>query len=276
MLHRRERLVEVMEKRTPALIRGRLPESFRMALEGVPPDEQEIPISALDTPPQLVPLVARAGGDDLLSFEKGRFEGLGFAGTNAQDRVFEHHGREGSQRARQTSSSSSAASGVGLRSKPVSAGPSWCEEEVRAALVSQGFSCNGLLPPVGWFGDSPELAEELGELVRQGRKRATTGLLWQWEAEDGGPPEPGRREVVIDWRGSPLAVIEFTEVRVIPFLEVDAEFASEEGEGDRSLSYWRAAHRSYFGRQCERLGRQLADDMPVVCVRFRVLHAAPD
>jgi len=153
--------------------------------------------------------------------------------------------------------------------------PRWNEAEVRAALAAQGFVCPGTLPPVGWFGDSPQLARSLGELVRRGDKTATAGLLWQWEAEHAGPPSVGQREVVIDWESAPLAVIEFSEVRVIPFLEVDAEFASDEGEGDRSLAWWRDAHRSYFTRECARLGRQPSDDMPIVCIRFRVLHAAP-
>lgn len=136
--------------------------------------------------------------------------------------------------------------------------------------------CRGSLPPVGWFGDSAELAGELGELVRQGRKTATAGLLWAWEADQGGPPAVGQREVVVDWAGNPLVVIELTEVRVVPFLDVDAEFARDEGEGDGSLAYWRAAHHSYFGRECARLGKQQREDLPVVCIRFLVVHAAPD
>jgi uncharacterized protein YhfF len=158
----------------------------------------------------------------------------------------------------------------------VSREPVWREEELRAALTQQGFVCRGPLPAVGWFGDSPELARDLGELVRQGRKTATAGLLWGWEADQGGPPPVGLREVIVDWEGAPLAVIELTEVNVVPFLEVDASFARDEGEGDRSLAWWRAAHRSYFDRVCARLKRRPSDDMPVVCMRFRVVHAAPD
>jgi uncharacterized protein YhfF len=154
--------------------------------------------------------------------------------------------------------------------------PRWNERDLRVVLADQGFVAHGALPKAGWFGDSPELARELGELVRRGSKTATAGLLWQWEAEVGGPPAVGDREVVIDWEGAPLAIIELTEVCVVSFLEVDADFARDEGEGDGSLAYWRAAHRSYFGRECARLGRQPADDMPVVCMRFRVVHAAPD
>ncbi len=146
---------------------------------------------------------------------------------------------------------------------------------MRDALVAQGYAVAGPLPDVGWFGDGPDLANELGELVRAGAKTATAGLLWQWEAEHGGPPSLGQQEVVIDWRGRPLAVIEYTEVRVRPFDEVDGEFATDEGEGDGSLAWWGTAHERYFRRECERLGREASNRMPVVCIRFRVLHAAP-
>ncbi len=158
----------------------------------------------------------------------------------------------------------------------MTAEPQRSKEDVHTELIDQGFTCTGSLPPLGWFGDSPELARQLGELVRQGRKTATAGLLWSWEEEDEGLPAVGQQEVIIDWAGKPLAVIEFTEVTVVPFLRVDAEFARDEGEGDGSLAFWRAAHRSFFARECARLGRQQTDDPPVVCMRFRVVHAAPD
>jgi uncharacterized protein YhfF len=35
-------------------------------------------------------------------------------------------------------------------------------------------------------------------------------------------------------------VLETTDLRVIPFGEVDAQFAFDEGEGDRTLAWWRS------------------------------------
>jgi uncharacterized protein YhfF len=58
---------------------------------------------------------------------------------------------------------------------------------------------------------------------------------------------------------------------VLPFDEVTAEYAAIEGEGDGSLAYWREAHRAFFGRECERIGRQPVDSMPVVCSIFEVV-----
>ncbi len=54
--------------------------------------------------------------------------------------------------------------------------------------------------------------------------------------------------------------------------EVDASFARDEGEGDLSLAYWRAAHERYFTRALPRIGRSFAPDMPLVCERFRVIY----
>jgi uncharacterized protein YhfF len=55
------------------------------------------------------------------------------------------------------------------------------------------------------------------------------------------------------------------------FNDVDAAFSSDEGEGDRSLAYWRAAHRRYFAR----LG-QFAENMLLYCERFRVVERIED
>ena len=75
---------------------------------------------------------------------------------------------------------------------------------------------------------------------------------------------PGERWIVLDGRGEPRCVIETTEVTYRRFNEVDATFAHDEGEGDRSLAYWRDAHRAYFGR----LG-MFSEDMKLMCERFR-------
>jgi uncharacterized protein YhfF len=73
--------------------------------------------------------------------------------------------------------------------------------------------------------------------------------------------------VMLDGSGRPQAVIETLELTQRRFNDVDAAFAYDEGEGDRSLAYWREAHRRYFTR----LG-QFADDMLLYCERFRVVQ----
>jgi uncharacterized protein YhfF len=123
----------------------------------------------------------------------------------------------------------------------------------------------------GWS-DSPQLADELGALIAAGTKTATCSALWEYEAKGSPLPEAGSKTIVLDGNGDPLCIVETTEVEVRPYDEVDARFAYEEGEGDRSLEYWREAHWRFFSRTLPSMGKEPAADMPLVCERFRVIY----
>lgn len=129
-------------------------------------------------------------------------------------------------------------------------------------------------PYTAWaFGahSTPELATELGLLVRDGPKRATASVLAAYEEEGEALPEVGELSVVLDGAGAPLCVIRTAEVAVLPFGEVDAAFAWDEGEGDRTLASWRDAHLRFFARQ----GVYVDDDTMMVLQRFELLWAPP-
>jgi uncharacterized protein YhfF len=125
------------------------------------------------------------------------------------------------------------------------------------------------------YGDSPALSEELLELIRQGRKRAGTSLLWAMEAEGEPLPQVGDIEIVLDHRNHPALVTRIVRLEVVPYSEVTKEYAAIEGEGDGSLEYWRRGHWAFFGRECARIGREPSESMPVVCSVFEVLRVLP-
>lgn len=122
------------------------------------------------------------------------------------------------------------------------------------------------------FGDSPEMADDLGGLVVQGVKTATASLVWIYEAGLEPMPVEGAYSVILDGRGQPLCVIRTTRLYILPFDEVDVEQAYLEGEGDRSLEYWRKVHWTFFGQGCREIGREPDAKMPVLCERFVLLH----
>ena len=123
----------------------------------------------------------------------------------------------------------------------------------------------------GWD-DTALMADELGALIATGTKTATCSTLWEYEAEGEPLPRVGLKTIVLDGNGGPLCIVETTEVEVQPYNEVDAQFAYEEGEGDRSLEYWRGAHWRFFSRTLPTIGKAPARDMPLVCERFRVIY----
>jgi uncharacterized protein YhfF len=114
------------------------------------------------------------------------------------------------------------------------------------------------------FGDNPE-ADEFALLVLAGKKRATC-----WAASDGPSTALGKRMVMLDGAGRPRAILETVELTERYFDEVDEAFALNESEGDRTLAFWRRAHRNYFTRQ-----GTFAPDMLMYCERFQLVARLP-
>ena len=119
--------------------------------------------------------------------------------------------------------------------------------------------------------DDPDQQTRLGRLVLEGPKRATTGRLADYEDGESLPRagrlqrDPRRSD------GTPLCVIETTRIEVRRFDDVDDDFAWTEGEGDRSLSWWRDAHEQFFAR----VGTPIAGDTELVLEWFDVVWPSP-
>ena len=113
------------------------------------------------------------------------------------------------------------------------------------------------------FGDGPQLADELLALILAGKKTATC-----WSAADGlKGAEVGKPWAVKDGAGTVRCVLETVELTQRRFDEVDAAFAFEEGEDDRTLESWRREHQAYFTRN-----GGFSRDMLLNCERFRLVE----
>jgi uncharacterized protein YhfF len=110
------------------------------------------------------------------------------------------------------------------------------------------------------FGDSSQMADELGALVVAGAKTATC-----WAAVQGQLTKVGAQMVMLDGDGRGWAIIETVELVQRQFHEINDAFARDEGEGD--LEEWRDVHRRYFTRE-----GTFAPDMALYCERFRVVR----
>ena len=125
---------------------------------------------------------------------------------------------------------------------------------------------------VWYFGNSSEMARELAALVLHGRKTATASLAEVNKLKPEAAPVDEGYSVFTDYEGNPQGVIQTTEIRHLPFAEVDAQFASDEGEGDRTLRYWREVHRIYFTKEAAELNIEFNEKSLVACERFKLLY----
>ncbi|MFD5214153.1 ASCH domain-containing protein [Microbacterium sp. NPDC058345] len=126
--------------------------------------------------------------------------------------------------------------------------------------------------PEAWaFGATPAHADGLLDLVLAGTKTATASSLWDYEHTGEAVPEVGGLNIILDGRGVPRALLETTAIEIVPFDEVSESHAFAEGEGDRSLTYWREVHERYWREHSEN-PRGFEPRMPVVCEQLRLLH----
>lgn len=123
-----------------------------------------------------------------------------------------------------------------------------------------------------YFCDNKDDANELAELVLAGKKKATASNYACYKHEDEPLPKPGELNIITDFDDNPLCVIETTNVEIIPFKDVSAEFAALEGEGDLSLEFWRRVHKRFFTEELKEIGLEFNEDIQVVCESFKVVY----
>lgn len=118
------------------------------------------------------------------------------------------------------------------------------------------------------FGDSAVLADALLHEVIHGHKRATSTLAREFMDDGMALPRVGSHWIACDGDGNPKVVLKSVELRLGTFASADADFARDEGEGDRSLESWRTEHRKYWLRGEAARGRTWSEDCAIVFERF--------
>lgn len=127
-------------------------------------------------------------------------------------------------------------------------------------------------PSVGYFGDNEKDANTLADLVTQDIKRATSHSLLGLQLREETLPKIGDFFVVTDWKGKAKCIVRTTSVKLVPYFAIHGEHARLEGEGDKSLDYWRKVHWDYYTRELEAFGRRPLESMIVVFERFEKVY----
>ncbi|EDS76547.1 conserved hypothetical protein [Clostridium botulinum C str. Eklund] len=115
-------------------------------------------------------------------------------------------------------------------------------------------------------------SDELLELVLKGEKTATTSLHYWYDGEEEELPKVGELSIVMDSNYIAKCIIETRKVDIIPFCNVSKEFAFKEGEGDKSLEYWRRVHINFFDEELKEVGKKFIENILVVCEEFKVVY----
>ena len=115
-------------------------------------------------------------------------------------------------------------------------------------------------------------ADYLAELVLMGQKTATSSAFDLYAVGNEPLPKENELSVILDSKENAICIIETTKVEVIPFKEVSEKHAYKEGEGDKSLAYWRRVHEEFFTEWLEEADLTFTPDSKVVLEEFRKVY----
>lgn len=104
--------------------------------------------------------------------------------------------------------------------------------------------------------------DKLIELVLNGEKTATTSLYNEEKI-----PKVGDISVIVYDNGNDACMIENIDVIITEFKNITKDLAYLEGEGDKSLKYYRKSHIDYF----KTIDKNFNDDTKVVFEIFKLL-----
>ncbi len=127
-------------------------------------------------------------------------------------------------------------------------------------------------PRVSHFCDNENDANECLKLVLSGTKRATSHSLLGLQMRKERLPKIGDFTIITDWNGNARCIVRTVAVRLKPFFSIRESYAKIEGEGDKSLDYWKKTHWDYYIRELEPYGRRPVNSMIIVCEIFEKVY----
>ncbi len=115
------------------------------------------------------------------------------------------------------------------------------------------------------FGTPGAMRDRLNDLIINGNKRATAGLLKEDYIDEGEEIEfVGERLAILDNYQKQIGIIKVIRVEVMEFKDVPTKFALAEAEGDLSGDDFRRSHSKFWNS----VGVDVKPETKVVTVYF--------
>jgi uncharacterized protein YhfF len=124
------------------------------------------------------------------------------------------------------------------------------------------------------FGLGREMADDLARLVVKGEKTMTSSAKPLYDLDNEPYPEAdGKYDIVLNGDNEPVAVIQNTSILRNLFYVVPEEVAQGEGEGDKTLEYWRRVHKDFWEKEFAMEGLKLdLDTLEVITEVFQLIY----
>ena len=127
------------------------------------------------------------------------------------------------------------------------------------------------IPEAYHFCNNKKDADACAILTVQGIKQATSPSLWWYKQFNMPKTKVGDLDIITNFQCQPKAIIQFTKIEHLKFKDITAEYASIEGEGDKSLDYWKKVHWDYYAEEMKPFDERPSEDMVIVCQHFKTI-----
>lgn len=118
------------------------------------------------------------------------------------------------------------------------------------------------------FGDNPNL---LLKLVKTGEKTATSSLYKLYNSDEE-LSKAGEYNIILNSKGEAECITKTTKVYLTKFSDITDAHAYKEGEGDKSLSYWKNIHEHFFNECLTSYNEKITSDDLIVCEEFELVY----
>lgn len=116
------------------------------------------------------------------------------------------------------------------------------------------------------FAGDKNSCNELFNLVKKGIKTATSYLylndsdLFQEEYS-----------ILINYDDTEEILLKTTKIYKEKFINITKEHAYKEGEGDRSLEYWKRVHKKFFSKELSNKNIEFNEEIEIICEEFEII-----
>lgn len=116
--------------------------------------------------------------------------------------------------------------------------------------------------------------DALIRLYRAGKKTAGSGLVKDYETAGDPLPKPGNFWILLDSAGRPQFLLRTLRTEINLFGRIPKSVAMAEGEGDRSVVYWKKVHGRFFSPFLKDWGVDDIAKAEVITEHFEIVHRA--
>ncbi|MGC1516390.1 MAG: ASCH domain-containing protein [Maribacter sp.] len=122
------------------------------------------------------------------------------------------------------------------------------------------------------FHTNKEDADRLAQLILNGKKKAGSSLYSVYEKYQIDLPKIGRKQIVTNFEGEAVAIIEVTSVDILPFNQISEAYAAMDmGTNNGPLEKWKKAHWTFFSSFLKESGEEPTETMLIVCEQFKII-----